>query len=234
VDDRTLFRLGSWAAIIGGVVAIVTNILHPRPENFDDPIAEQLRLLAESDSWVAIHLGLLAGFLLIVFGLFALARSMKGGPGEGIARVALGSLLISTPVAVFGLMLETYTMPAISDAGGGAAATAVGHLGWAAFMYVATLALGVTPVLFGLAITRDGGYPAWLGWVAFLFGLVSIGAGVTGLLDGDSSGFQLVFAISSGILTLWVIAVGVLLGRRAAGPVTVPEGARPRTTVAGR
>lgn len=236
MSDRTLFRWGSWAAIVGGVIAIVTNILHPRPESFDDPIAGQLQMIAENDSWVAVHLGLTLGFLLIVFGLFALSRSMKGGPAEGMARVALGSLLISTPVAVFGLLLETYTLPAISDlaaAGdpaGISAATAAGHIGWAAFMFVAIMALGVTPALFGLAVSRDGGYPGWLGWGAFVFGLVSIGAGLTGILGGDSSGFQLVFSISSGVLTLWVIAIGVLLGRRTGEPITVPE----RAAVGGR
>ena len=230
MDDRTLFRWGSWAAIAGGVLAIVTNILHPSPETFDDPVAEQLRQITETDSWVAIHVGLLAGFLLITFGLFALSRSMKGGPAEGLSRLALGSLLISTPVAVFGLLLEIYTMPALSDLAatgdptGIAAATAGGHIGWAAFMFVAIMSLGLTPAVFGLAVSRDGGYPAWLGWGAFLFGLASIAAGFTGLLGGDSSGFQLLFSISSGLLTLWVIAIGVLLGRRAGGPITVPEG----------
>jgi hypothetical protein len=53
---------------------------------------------------------------------------------------------------------------------------------------------------------------------------------VTGILDGASSGFFLVFAISSGILTLWVIGMGILLGRRAAGSITVPEGTKGRAS----
>jgi hypothetical protein len=71
--------------------------------------------------------------------------------------------------------------------------------------------------------------------VAFLFGLVSVGAGVTGMLDGASSGFFLVFAVSSGIVTLWVIGAGFMLGRRATGSITVPEGSGARSTaVAGK
>lgn len=233
MPDRTLFRWGSWAAIVGGVIALAGNLLHPRIENFDDTIAEELRIIGETDAWVEIHLGLLVGFLLITFGLFALSRSMKGGPAEGIARIALGSLLISTPVAIFGLLIDGYAMGAIADAAAAdpavlAAATAGGEIGWAGFMGVVILALGVTPALFGLAVAKDGGYPAWLGWGAFLFGLVSVGAGAWGVLDGASSGFFLVFAVSSGIITLWVIAIGVLLGRRAGGSVTVPEGASRR------
>lgn len=242
MDDRKLFRWGSWAAIVGGVIALGANILHPRIENFDDPIGEELRIIGETDSWVALHVGLLAGFLLLTFGLYAISRSMKGGPAEGAARIALGSLLISTPIAVVGLLIDGYAMGAIAEAAAAdpaiaAAATVGGEIGWAAFMGLTMLALGVTPALLGWAVTKDGGYPAWLGWGAVLFGLGSIGAGVMGLLDGPSSAFFLIFAITSGYLTLWTIGMGVLLGRRAAsGSITVPETAsarRPTSKVSG-
>ncbi len=227
--DRTLFRWGSWAAIIGGVIALGGNFLHPRLDSYEDPIAEELRIIGETDSWVAIHLGILAGFLLITFGLYALGRSMKGGPAEGIARIALGSLLISTPIAITALLIDGYAMGAIADAIAidpalSVAATAAGEIAWAGFMGLVITALGITPALFGIAVAKDGGYPSWLGWAGMLFGIVSVGAGVTGILDGASEGFFLVFSISSGILTLWVMATGILLGRRAAEPVVVPEG----------
>lgn len=240
MTDRTLFRWGSWAAIIGGVIALAGNFLHPRPESYADPIAEEIRVIGETDAWVEIHLGILLGFLLITFGLFALSRSMKGGPAEGVARIALGSLLISAPLAVFALLIDGVAMGAIAEAAAAdpalvAAATAGGEIGWAGFMGLVIFALGATPALFGLAVARDGGYPAWFGWVAFLFGLVSVGAGVTGMLDGASSGFFLVFAVSSGIVTLWVIGAGFMLGRRATGSITVPEGSGARSTaVAGK
>jgi hypothetical protein len=239
VPDRTLFRWGSWAAIIGGVIALGGNFLHPRPDNFDDPIAGELQMIGETDSWVAIHLGILLGFLLITFGLYALGRSMKGGPAEGIARIALGSLLISTPIAITALLIDGYAMGAIADAVAidpamTVAATAAGEIAWAGFMGLVITALGITPGLFGIAVAKDGGYPAWLGWIAVLFAIVSVGAGITGVLGGPSSGFFLAFSISSGILTLWVMATGILLGRRAAEPVLVPEGTTARRTPATR
>lgn len=240
MPDRTLFRWGSWAAVVGGLIALGGNILHPRASDFADPVAEELKIIGKSDAWVAIHLGILVGFLLITFGLFALARSMKGGPADGIARVALGALLISAPVAALTLLIDGYAMGAIADDVAAnpelaAAATAGVHIGWAAFMGLVMFALGVTPALFGLAVAKDGGYPAWLGWSGFVFGLVSVGAAVTGILGGPSSGFFIVFAVSSGIVTLWVIWTGVLLGRRAGTTITVPEGSTSkRTATSGR
>jgi hypothetical protein len=233
MDDRKLFRWGSWAAIVGGVVALAGNFLHPRIEIFDDPIADELRIIGETDSWVPIHLAILAGFLLITFGLFVIARSMKGGPAEGAARIALGSLLISTPVAIVALLIDGYAMGAIAEAAAAdpavaAAATVGGEIGWAVFMGLNILSLGVTPALFGWAVSKDGGYPAWLGWGGLLFGLGAIGTAIMGLLDGPSSMFFLLFAITSGYATLWVIGMGFLLRSRDTGPITVPEGTSAR------
>ena len=229
MQDRTLFRWGSWAAIVGGIALLAVNFTHPRLESFEDPIAEELRIVGESGGWIALHLGILAAFLLVSFGLFAVARSMKGGPAEGIARVAVGSLLISTSISSFALLIDGYALKAITESIAGDAALApagiaVAELAWAGFMGVVIFGLGVTPAIFGMAVARDGRYPAWLGWAASIFGLVAIGTGVTGVLDGPSSGFFIVFSAASGILTLWVIAIGAMLGRRVSGTVVVPEG----------
>ena len=239
MTDRTVLRWGSWAAIGGGVLALVMNILHPRPERFDDFAAEEVRIIGETEAWVPIHLGIVLAALLITFGLFALARSLKEGPAEGIARVALGSLMVSAPIALIGFLLDGYAMHAAAesvtaDPAQTAIATAVGHVAWAAFMGILLTFLGITPLLFGWAAATDGRYPVWMGWVAVVVALVSIGAGVMGLLDGPSQAFFLAFSISSGLLTLWVIALGFLLQRRATGPITVPDGAASRTATAGR
>lgn len=221
MTDQGLYRLGSASAVVGAIVALVTNLIHPRLSDFDDPVGETLREVAESDAWIPIHLGLLLGSLLIVLGLFAFARSMKGGPADGLARLALGGLLVSAPVAVLTLAVDGYATKQVADAAasGGiefAVGAAVVHIGWALFMALTISFIGFTPALFGLAAARSGIYPAWLGWGAVVLGLVAVVTGVVGTVDGPSAAFFVAFTVASGLLTLWVLVLGVLLGRRAA------------------
>jgi hypothetical protein len=84
--------------------------------------------------------------------------------------------------------------------------------------------VGITPMLFGMAIAGSRVYPAAFGWPVVALGLVSVVAGVLGTFDGPSATFFLLFIISSGLLTLWVLAVGILMWRQvpvgAAAPAT--------------
>lgn len=228
MPDRALFRWGSAAAVIGALLALVTNLLHPRISDFDNPVEPILTSAAESDSWVLIHVGILMGTLLIIFGLFAVSRSMKGGRADGLVRVALGSLLVSGPVAIVTLLFDGYATKEVADAWVAAsgpakevalaAGSAVAHIGWAAFMGLILMLLGVTPALFGLAVASSDEYPAALGWPAVLLAVGSVVAAAMGTFDGPSSAFIVLFTITSGLLTLWVLALGVLLGRRVGAP----------------
>jgi hypothetical protein len=65
-----------------------------------------------------------------------------------------------------------------------------------------------------VAITASRVYPAVLGWVAIVFGLVSVVASVWGTLSGPTAPFFLVFTGSSLVLTLFVLVAGVYLMRR--------------------
>jgi hypothetical protein len=225
MPDRALVRLGGAAAISGAVLAVVFNLLHPRPTAEGDPVRELLRAVAGSDGWVLIHLGILLASLLIIVGLFVLARTIKGTPGENLSRLALGSLLISGPVAVVTFVVDGYATKAVADAWASAsgtqqaaalgAGTAVAEVGWAMFMGSIITFLGGTPAIFGAAIVASRAYPAMLGWVAIVFGLVSVVAGAWGMLDGPSDGFLMVFTVSSLVLTLFVLVAGVFLVRRA-------------------
>jgi hypothetical protein len=228
MTDRALFRWGGMAAVAGAVLLLAFNLLHPRPTDFENPATGELQLVADSDAWVPIHLGILLGSLLIILGLFALARSLKGTPAEGLSRLALGSLLIAAPVTVLSLAVDGYGLKAVADAAAGgqagavAAGTAVAEVTWGLFMFLILTFLGITPTFFGAAIAGSRIYPAGLGWVAVVFGLVSVFASVWGTLAGPNAPFFLVFTVSSLVLTLFVLVAGVFLMRRAREADRVP------------
>jgi hypothetical protein len=228
MTDRALFRWGGMAAVFGAILLVIFNLLHPRPTDFDNAAGGELRLVADSDAWVPIHLGILLGSLLIILGLFALARSMKGTSAEGLSRLALGSLLIAAPVSVLTLAVDGYGLKAAADAAAGgqagavAAGMAVAEVTWGLFMFLILTFLGITPVFFGMAIAASRTYPAGLGWVAVVFGLVSVFASVWGTLAGPTQPFFLVFTVSSLVLTLFVLVAGLYLYRRAREAERVP------------
>ena len=228
MSERQLYRFGALSAIVGGVIALVFNLLHPRLGDYSDPVREDLRIAAESDAWTLIHLGITLGALLLVPALYVVARSLReDGGGYRLGRLALGSLVISAPVGLVTLAIDGYATKHVADlvAGSGAkgaaqgalaAGQAVNAIGWAVFMFFVIMLLGVTPALFGAAIAMSDDYPAVFGWPAVVLALGSIAAGVIGFFGGASEGFFLLFMITSGLLTIWVIALGVVLWRRSA------------------
>jgi hypothetical protein len=220
--DRATLRFGSISAIAGAVIALLANLLHPRISRFDDPTAAFVREVAGFDAWIPLHLALVASILLIAAGQFVFLRTLKGGPADGLARLALGALLVSTPIALVTLGIDGYAEKVAADAfaAGPSAATfapaaAIGHVSWGMFMLLILTFVGLTPILLGLAVTRSDDYPTPLGWGAVLFGAGAIVAGLIGL-GGQSGLFWGLFLATSGPLTVWVLILGVLLWRRAA------------------
>jgi hypothetical protein len=228
MDDRALYRWGGIAAVVGALVTLVTNLLHPRISEFDDPVPVFVEEIADSATWIPLHLGLVLGILLITVGLFSLARSLKGGPAEGWARMALGSLLISTPIVLVTLGIDGYgskvTADAWADAAGAArqaafaTAAAVVQVSWGCFMLMTIAYVGLTPILFGAAVAASGEYPPALGWAVAILGAGAVVAGVIGF-GGQSALFWILFVATSGLITLWILAFGVLLGRKASARV---------------
>ncbi len=233
MPDRSTLRIGSAGAIVGGVLALVTNLLHPRLTEFgDDYVPAELRSVADSDAWISIHLGLLVAVLLIAAGLYVASRTLTDQGVDGLRRLAVGSLLVGTAAAVLTVLVDGYATKAVADAWAAAqsdatlaAGTAVAEIAWALFMGMILVFLGTTPVLLGWAVARSRVYPAAFGWPVVVLGLLSVAASVMGVLDGPSATFIVLFTISSGLLTIWVIGIGIVLWRRVADAVPAPAAA---------
>lgn len=224
--ERALLRIGSVAAVLGAVLGVIVNLLHPRYPEIGQT-EPYLRAVAGSRLWVGDHIGILFAVLLLTGGLIALARSITVEPAAAWARLAQAATLVSFPL--LGALVATDGPAAKKIAGSWAAAEGadkamalragdvLAQISTGLFVIWVIVFFGVTFVLHGLAVARSGLYPGWLGWLAVLVGLGSAWVGLVQAYRGPSVlYFNVLFVVFSVAATVWVFVMGLLLWRRAA------------------
>jgi hypothetical protein len=75
------------------------------------------------------------------------------------------------------------------------------------------LFLGVTAVLYGVALTQNRRFSNWLGWLAVVGGLATVSAGVVIAHEGFSNVAMMINMPSNLLLLVWMVAVGVGIWR---------------------
>src|SRR5918999_1989000 len=101
-SDGWVLRLGAGAGIVGPLMGMVGNPLHPAvPSGDPEGIA---RTIAESKTWTPVPLAIVLGIILMLGGLVAISDSIRGGlPG---ALAGLGRFAAFAGITV-GLILVT-------------------------------------------------------------------------------------------------------------------------------
>ena len=221
--DRALIQMGALCAIIGALVFMAANIVHPRSPNIQ-VTAFQVETVAHSDIWVTDHLLLLLGGLLLLPGLLAIQRSIPTGPGAAWAELGNSGAVVSTAIWAVLIAVDGFSSKVVHGAWASApdaekavalrVAEAMEQIDVGIFSVYIIVFFGVTFMLYGLAVAKSGRFPQWLGWAAFGLGLASF-------LDGIAQGYtglsvlvtNILFASFSSFQTLWILTMGVLLWR---------------------
>ena len=220
--DRWLFLLGGAAAIVGSLIGMAGNLIHPETP-LDDPMGVA-RTIAESQAWLPIHLAIIVGIVLMFGGLVALAYSIRGDLAVALARLALAATIAGVTVGLVLVILDGVAAPQLAEqwaqapATGRAAAlsavTASETLNFALASLFNILFAGVAIILLGLAVATGEGYPRWLGVIAVLGGLESIGAGVIQAEAGEPVlASRVLTIVGPTVITLWLLVMGILLVR---------------------
>jgi hypothetical protein len=220
-----LSRIGSACAIIGALGAGVGNVLHPVTPR-DDPVGVA-RVIAESDAWTLIHIVIILGLILMFFGLVAIGYSIEGGLAEALARLGVFAAAVGTTLGIATVILDGVGAKQLADQWAAAPeATKALALSLVSTNETVNFALagmfnlsfaGVPFILLGLAVALNGIYPRWLGWLAASAGLFSVAAGLVQAFTGKPTVASLVLTIiGPTIISLWVLVIGVLMGRQAA------------------
>jgi hypothetical protein len=224
--EQIFLRIGAVCAILGAVVSVTAGAGFG---NITNELGTEavLRYISSRPAWYwpTVHLGFIVGAFLWVGALAALASSLTRGGGWALGRWGAASVIIGATIHVVDSAVNGFGLAHLADAWAvatGSEKAILLHNGetlliilggtWAG---VLMLFHGLPFVLFGLAVALDRSYPAWLGWFGFVGGLGSLFIGIMMFLGLDlvPESLFIVFAV---VVSLWMVAMGVLMWRRAA------------------
>ena len=222
-EEGSIFRVGSVAGIVGSLLAMVGNLLHPAtPIGDPEGVA---RTIAQSERWVLVHLVIVVGLILMLGALVALSRSIEGGLPGALSQLGYVAAVAGVTVGVVVVIVDGVAAKYLADAwevappDQAAAALRVvlaeEAINFAVAALFNILFAGVTFILLGLAVAWSGEYPRWLGWVAVVAGIGSVPVGLVQAYTGESNEFtRIATIIFPTIITLWVVVISVLLWRK--------------------
>lgn len=227
--DRAVRRAGAGAAMVGAVLGIVFNVLHPRGPGFG--AADELNLVAGSSIWLFDHFMLLWAILFALVGLVVIGLSFEREPGRSWGRVALASAIAGGAITLVAVLMDGMaTSAAAADwaasesADALASGTAVVTVVTAMFTAIMFTFFGLTPVLFGVAVLNSAEYPKWLGYLAVGAGLLGLVTGSIQFLNGISAlTANFLFPISSLAFSVWALVMGWTLWKRSEAVATTTQ-----------
>jgi hypothetical protein len=86
--ERPMLRMGSVAFLAGLVIIIMSTLFHASSEDLmDNPVV--FAVYAESDPWIAAHIGQFAGVMLVFAGGFVALFRLLVGSESGTTASAL-------------------------------------------------------------------------------------------------------------------------------------------------
>ncbi len=221
--DRSLFRLGGASAVLGALLGMVGNLIHPVTP-IDDPEGVA-QVIADSEIWIPVHLVIFLGLVLMLGGLVALSHSIRRGSAGALARFGLLAAIAGATIGLVDVILDGVAARqlaqewAAAPANQKAAALALVHanetINFALASGLNFVFAAVTFILFGLAVVLSDVYPRWLGWVALLAGFASIGAGLIQASVGEpTDASRILTIIGPTVITLWLLLIGILMWRK--------------------
>ena len=224
--DRLTNRIGAVLFLLGLVVLVISTELHPAHENpMDNPAV--FREYAQSDLWIAVHLGQFLGFLLVVGGLVALHFSLatRADAAAAVARFGLAAAVTTGASftilqAVDGIALKRAvdawaSAPPDQEVAAFAAAEAIRWIEIGVNSLAFSL-VGLTLVIYGIALALSTVYPRWVGWVAAAAGVAHVIRGVGVSYEGFVPSIAALIGLA--LLAPWTVIMAVMMWRRSNPP----------------
>jgi hypothetical protein len=226
VRDRALLRIGAVTAVLGIVLEVVMEMLHPSKADPNDSVAAFREYAAHSNTWTAVHIGQFFAALCVMIALVALARSAGRQPGLPSALALLGGITAVMVATVFAVQMavDGVALKAAFDAWAGASgvqktvafqiADEVRWLekGLGGFFQMLN---GVTLIALGLCLALGRRYPRWLGLVGVVAGVGFLAGGVSTAHTGFSGQAGTILLAPTVLAAVFLISAAVAMWRRS-------------------
>jgi len=224
--DKSLLKLGASFGLLGLVIQIAMDQLHPHRAAPNDSV-NAFREYAASGTWTAVHIGQFVGTLLIALAFIALANSLHQQPGVAGALAVVGAVTAILVAAVFAVQMAVDGVAlkaaintwvgAQSPADQSAAFQVAESVRWTEKGLGGFFQLinGLTLVALGISIAAGHRYPKWIGFVGVFAGLGFMAGGTATAHTGFSpmSGWFLTPATL--LLAVFLVGVVILMWQRS-------------------
>jgi Domain of unknown function (DUF4386) len=223
-SDRALYLYGGVAAVVGSLLGMVGNLIHPvTPMNDPQGVAH---VIAESEAWFGIHFVIVIGIGLMLGGLVALGRSISDGPARALSRLGLFAGTVGITIGLILVILDGVAARELAKEWASAPAeqkpmalqVMLGNetVNFALASLFNLIFAGATYILFGLAVALSDVYPKWMGWIAVAAGIGSVCAGfIQGTAGVPTTTSRILTIIGPTVITLWTATIGLLLIRKS-------------------
>jgi len=224
--SRSESRIGAMCAVAGSMLLFIGTYLHPMQADSNEAVAAFSEYAADH-LWVASHLTQLVGIALMVAALLLLTQQLEAASNTGWARLAAAGAIASLTVAIVLQAVDGIALKHMVDTWASAPLAQKDIIFHAAFAVrqveiglasMLSLILGLTVTLYGAALLGAHTYPKWLGGLAILGGLPTIGAGIVMAYSGFSGLAMALSMPTSFLLLVWMCTLGVFMWRRGGAP----------------
>jgi hypothetical protein len=227
--EHSMLRMGSVAFFAGVIITIVSTLFHATSEDLTDhPVV--FAVYAQSNTWIAAHIGQFAGVMLIfaggfvaLFRLLVLSESSAASALAwlGFAVTIMAASTIAILQAVDGIALKravdswyNTTTSAATEEKTIAFRVAEG-IRWIeiGINSINRIIQGAVAIIFGIAIAKSALLSRWIGAVGIFTGAVTIIAGV-GVAYVGFAPLPVMGDMATITSFTWVVILGIFMWRK--------------------
>lgn len=231
--ERTMLRMASVAFIAGIVITIVSTMFHASSEDLTNhPVV--FAVYAESDLWIAAHIGQFAGVMLVFAGGFvALFRLLVGSESSaasalawlGFAVTIMAASTFAVLQAVDGIALKRAVDSWYNTSTTTASSAAIEEkaiafrvaegIRWIeiGINSINRIIQGAVAIIFGVAIAKSALLSRWIGGVGIFAGVATVIAGV-GVAYVGFAPLPIVGDMATITTFAWVVILGIFMWRK--------------------